>query len=131
MNTFLTLLLSVMLPFGTANSETLSDAPQVVAQEVGSDFQITSDEVKDGVRYVSATPSAKVCSKRIDIQIDVKTATIKHCEFFRGCPGNALGLCSLLEGMKVKDAIAKLRGINCAGRGTSCPDQLARVLEQL
>lgn len=121
-----------MFPFGFQTpADAPEEQPQVVEQEVGDDFQITRDEVKDGIRYVTATPSAKVCSKRIDLEIDVKTATIKSCSFFRGCPGNAQGLCALLQGMKVKDAIKKLRGINCAGRGTSCPDQLARVLEQL
>jgi len=95
------------------------------------DFKIVSNEVKDGVRYVTATPSAKVCSKQINIQINASTNTIKACEFVRGCPGNAIGLCSLIEGMKVSEVIKRLGGINCAGRGTSCPDQLARILTAL
>jgi uncharacterized protein (TIGR03905 family) len=33
--------------------------------------------------------------------------------------------------MKVDDVIARLDGIDCHGRGTSCPDQLARALKQL
>ena len=95
------------------------------------DFKIMKNEVKDGVRYVSATPSAKVCSKMINIQINTKDNTIKACEFVRGCPGNAIGLCSLIEGMKVSEVIRRLGNINCAGRGASCPDQLARILTSL
>ena len=29
------------------------------------------------------------------------------------------------------DVIARLEGINCKGRGTSCPDQLSRALKML
>jgi len=100
-------------------------------QDVGGDFTITSDKTENGIRYVVATPSAKVCSKEINIQIDVKTKTIKKCAFTRGCPGNAIGLCSLIEGMTVANVIARLKGTPCANRGTSCPDQLARILESL
>lgn len=106
--------------------------PAVAAPQGGADdFKIVKNEVKDGVRYITAKPSAKVCSKQIDIQIDVKTDTIKDCVFTGGCPGNAIGLCNLIRGMKVTDAIKKLEGVNCAGRGTSCPDQLAKVLKAI
>ena len=36
----------------------------------------------------------------------------------------------LVRGMKAADAIARLEGIDCRGKGTSCPDQLARALRQ-
>lgn len=39
------------------------------------------------------------------------------------------GLSKLLEGMKLEDAIKKLKGIKCGIRGTSCPDQVAIALE--
>ena len=100
-------------------------------QKQDTPVQIIKDEVTDGVRYVSAIPSEIVCSVQIDVEIDVKTRTILHAKFTRGCPGNAIGLCSLLEGMKVEDAITRLEGTPCAKRGTSCPDQLARVLKAL
>lgn len=102
-----------------------------IAPSVGDDFKILSDTVKDGVRYVSAAPSAKVCSKQIDLEINVKDKTIRRCEFTRGCPGNAIGLCSLIQGMKVSEVVKRLKGTPCATRGTSCPDQLARVLDSL
>lgn len=94
-------------------------------------MKIASDETKDGVRRVTVTPSSKVCSKQINVEIDVKTRTIKSASFTRGCDGNAKGLCMLLQGMKVDDVIKRLGGVDCAGRGTSCPDQLARALKSL
>ena len=36
----------------------------------------------------------------------------------------------LVEGMNIDDVISRLKGTNCNGRGTSCPDQLAIALEQ-
>lgn len=97
-------------------------------EEVGNDFKIISDETRDGVRYISATPSQIVCSKRIDIEINTSDGTIRHCEFTRGCPGNSLGLCKLIKGMEVSKVIDTLIGNPCGNRQTSCPDQLARVL---
>ena len=94
-------------------------------------MKIIKDETRDGVRYVTATPSSKVCSKQIDVEIDVKTRTICAAKFTRGCDGNAKGLCMLLKGMKVDEVVKRLDGVNCAGRGTSCPDQMAQVLKSL
>ena len=93
------------------------------------DFQIVSDEVKDGVRYVVATPCAKVCSKRIDIEI--KDGIIMKVVYTRGCEGNAKGIGALIKGMSVEEAIRRLEGITCGKRGTSCPDQLSKVLKAL
>lgn len=131
----ITALLSAIMALNTipASCSETPEAPVTAPQtiEAGSDFKIIKDEIKGGIRFVSATPSAKVCSKQIDIQIDVKTRKILKCSFTRGCPGNAIGLCSLIEGMTCDQVIAKLQGINCSGRGTSCPDQLTRVLKSL
>lgn len=93
------------------------------------DYRIISDTTEGSIRKIVAAPSAKVCSKQIDIQVDTKTQTIVSCKFTRGCDGNAQGICSLIKGMKVKDIVSRLSGIDCAHRGTSCPDQLARILK--
>ena len=45
--------------------------------------------------------------------------------------GNTAGVSRLVEGMKIKDVIKKLKGIPCGVKGTSCPDQLAKALESL
>ena len=68
------------------------------------------------------------CSKLIDFEIDGDT--ISSVAFTGGCNGNLSGISSLVRGMKVDDAIAKLKGIRCGMKETSCPDQLARALEE-
>ena len=95
----------------------------------GEDFVIVKDEVVDGVRYVTATPSAIVCSKQIDIEI--KDDIILKVVYTRGCDGNAKGIGALIKDMKVDEAIRRLEGIKCGKRPTSCPDQLAKVLKAL
>ena len=53
---------------------------------------------------------------------------ITSCEFVGGCSGNTQGICMLVKGMDAKDAVDRLKGIDCRGRGTSCPDQLSKAL---
>ena len=106
----------------------MAQEQQTVASDV-DDYSIVKDEVVDGVRYVVATPSAKVCSKQIDIEI--KDGIIQKVVYTRGCDGNAKGIGALIKDMSVEEAIRRLEGINCGKRGTSCPDQLAKVLKAL
>ena len=101
---------------------------QAVVSDV-DDYAIVKDEVVDGIRYVVATPSAKVCSKQIDIEI--KDGIIQKVVYTRGCEGNAKGIGALIKDMSVEEAIRRLEGINCGKRGTSCPDQLAKILKAL
>ncbi len=68
------------------------------------------------------------CSTQIDIEVE--GGIIKHVEFTNGCNGNLQGVSRLVEGMKGEDAIAKLRGIKCGFKNTSCPDQLSYAIEQ-
>ena len=72
--------------------------------------------------------TAGTCSQVIDI--DIEGDTIAEVVFTGGCMGNTQGVAALVRGMKVADAIARLEGIDCRGRGTSCPDQLARALRE-
>ncbi len=69
-----------------------------------------------------------VCSR--EIRVEVEDGVITACAFVGGCHGNTQGVAALVVGMKVEDAIAKLEGIDCRGRGTSCPDQLAKALKE-
>ena len=64
-----------------------------------------------------------------EIRFDVADGVLRKVEFDDGCEGNLTGIGRLVTGMKVEDVIAKLKGIPCEGRDTSCPDQLARALE--
>ena len=68
------------------------------------------------------------CSRQIDI--DIEEGIIRHVAFTGGCHGNTQGVAALVCGMPVEDAIARLDGIDCHGKGTSCPDQLARALQE-
>ena len=69
------------------------------------------------------------CSTMIDLEVDGDI--IKSVAFTGGCNGNLKGICSLVRGMKVNDAIEKLQGIKCGFKNTSCPDQLAKALIQI
>lgn len=104
-------------------------AQQTKQEVVVDDYRIISDETVDGVRYVSAAPSATVCSKQIDIQI--KDGIILSVKYTRGCDGNAKGIGALIKDMSVEEAIRRLEGITCGRRPTSCPDQLAKILKSL
>lgn len=69
-----------------------------------------------------------VCST--EIHLEVENDTIKNVEFVRGCQGNLMGISALVSGMNIDDAINKLKGIDCGKKGTSCPDQLSKALEE-
>lgn len=68
------------------------------------------------------------CSRMINIEADGDIIT--SVSFLGGCNGNLQGISSLVKGMKIDDAISRLEGIDCGGRGTSCPDQLAKALTE-
>ncbi|MCI6677218.1 MAG: TIGR03905 family TSCPD domain-containing protein [Clostridiales bacterium] len=70
-----------------------------------------------------------VCSRQIDFE--VKDGIIEEVRFVGGCSGNTQGVAALVKGMKVEDAIARLEGIRCGFRSTSCPDQLAQALKSV
>lgn len=69
------------------------------------------------------------CSRKIII--DVENGVVNNVKFIGGCSGNTQGIASLAKGMKVEDVIKKCKGIDCAGRRTSCPDQLAKAMEEI
>ena len=69
------------------------------------------------------------CSSAIDIE--VKDGVIESVAFMGGCNGNLKGISALVKGMKVEEAIARLEGIRCGFKNTSCPDQLAQALKTL
>ena len=93
------------------------------------DVNLISDTVEDGIRKASFETCAVVCSERIDI--DLEGDIIRRVQYTKGCHGNTQGLAALCAGMRRDEVIARLEGINCKGRGTSCPDQLARALKKI
>ena len=68
-----------------------------------------------------------VCSR--GMEIDVEGGVIQAVRVMGGCSGNLKGIASLLKGMRVEDAIARMEGIRCGMKPTSCPDQLAKALK--
>lgn len=70
------------------------------------------------------------CSKLIDVTAD-ENNVIQQVFFMGGCHGNLQGICQLVRGQKIEDVIARINGIRCGNKETSCPDQLCRALEQL
>lgn len=67
-----------------------------------------------------------VCSSTINLEINDNI--VESVEFIGGCSGNLSGIGQLVKGMPVDDIIAKLNGIDCKRKGTSCPDQLSKAL---
>lgn len=69
------------------------------------------------------------CCKAFDIEIE--DGRIRNVDFYGGCNGNLQGICSLIKGMKIDDVVARLKGIRCGGKPTSCPDQLSQALLEI
>ena len=74
-------------------------------------------------------PTSGVCYLAIVIELD--DDVVKSVEFIGGCQVNTKGVAALVAGMKADEVIARLKGIDCGRKGTSCPDQLARALCQM
>ena len=68
-----------------------------------------------------------VCSK--EFRFTIQEGKIASVEILGGCDGNLKGIRSLVVGMDAQQVVEKLKGIRCGGKGTSCPDQLARAIE--
>lgn len=73
----------------------------------------------------SYTPRG-VCSRKIELELE--NDVITKVKFVGGCAGNTQGVAKLLVGMTADEAIARLEGIRCGFKQTSCPDQLAMAL---
>lgn len=70
-----------------------------------------------------------VCSREMTVEMEGNI--IKSLKILGGCPGNTVGLTHMVQGRKIDEVIEKLKGIPCGMRGTSCPDQLAKALEEI
>ena len=67
------------------------------------------------------------CSQRI--LFDIEEGKVKNVQFLGGCNGNLKGIGALVEGMNIDAVIARVEGITCGMKATSCPDQLAQALK--
>lgn len=93
------------------------------------EVKLLTNEAEGGIRKAAFQTCDTVCSLQIDVELEGDT--IRSVRYTGGCHGNTQGVCALVAGMKKDDVIARLKGIDCKGRGTSCPDQLARALALL
>ena len=80
-------------------------------------------------KFIMRYKTTGTCSSAIDVE--VKDGRIESVQFIGGCNGNTKGISALVKGMMVEEAIDRLKGITCGMKPTSCPDQLARALEQM
>ncbi|HJB59598.1 MAG TPA: TIGR03905 family TSCPD domain-containing protein [Candidatus Faecalibacterium faecipullorum] len=74
-------------------------------------------------------PNQGTCSRMTRIEL-ADDHTIESIEVVGGCNGNLKGIASLLKGMKAEDAIARMEGVTCGPKPTSCPDQIAKNLRR-
>ncbi|MBR1706692.1 MAG: TIGR03905 family TSCPD domain-containing protein [Bacteroidales bacterium] len=81
------------------------------------------------MRHITAVPSALVCCRQVDF--DLRDGRIHNLRYTGGCHGNLQALGALLEGQEVGFALERLSGIDCKARGTSCSDQLTRILRSV
>lgn len=70
-----------------------------------------------------------VCSREMRVDVD-EQGIIRELQVVGGCSGNLQGISALVKGMPAREAIARMRGIRCGNKPTSCPDQLANALEE-
>jgi uncharacterized protein (TIGR03905 family) len=66
------------------------------------------------------------CSR--EIAFEVENGKVTNVQFFGGCNGNLKGISALVEGMSIDEVIARVEGITCGMKSTSCPDQLSKAL---
>lgn len=69
-----------------------------------------------------------VCSQKITFSLE--NGIVSDVTFYGGCNGNLKGIAKLVDGMKAEDVIARIKGTTCGFKRTSCPDQLAKALEE-
>lgn len=68
-----------------------------------------------------------VCSRRMTVDIN-PDGTLGSVVVEGGCPGNLQAVMALARGMDAREASRRMAGLDCRGKGTSCPDQLARAI---
>ncbi len=69
-----------------------------------------------------------VCAQMM--QVEIEDGKIVDTKILGGCSGNLQGISALVRGMDAKEAIERMKGIRCGFKQTSCPDQLAKALEE-
>ena len=85
-------------------------------------------DIQKGIKTMYEYKTKGTCSQMI--YFDVEDNKVKNVQFLGGCNGNLKGIGAIVEGMDAKEVIARLEGIRCGFKSTSCPDQLAKALRK-
>ena len=122
---FLCYNMSVILPgaLGYGNCRKVSLGKQKLKEPTNKAEALTV-RMKKEITYMTRG----TCSRQINVQIE--DGIIRSVQFVGGCNGNTKGISALVQGMKAEDVVKRLKGTDCAGRGPSCPDQLAHAIEE-
>ncbi len=64
------------------------------------------------------------------IEFELDGDTVHNVQYTGGCSGNTQAVARLVEGMTVDEVAAKIGGIRCGLKDTSCGDQLVKGLRQ-
>ena len=95
-------------------------------------FQVLVNNLNFNCKIMKKTFQTRgTCSKAIMLDIDEQAGTINDIQFIGGCNGNTSGISALVRGQRTEDVIARLEGITCGSKTTSCPDQLAKALKEI
>jgi uncharacterized protein (TIGR03905 family) len=89
-------------------------------------FAVENRLIKREIRMDYVYNTSGVCSQQIHFKIE--NGVLRDVRFFGGCNGNLQGIGRLVEGLPAEEVEAKLKGVSCGGRPTSCPDQLAKAI---
>jgi uncharacterized protein (TIGR03905 family) len=84
--------------------------------------------IKGGDKMEYRYKPEDVCS--MEMIFEIEGNILKKLKIIGGCPGNTVGVSKLVEGKTIDEVISLLKGIQCGNRGTSCPDQVAKALEE-
>ena len=68
------------------------------------------------------------CSSQISFEI--RDGRVYNVKFLGGCNGNLKAVSALVEGLTVEEVEARVKGIRCGFKSTSCSDQLATALRE-
>ena len=71
--------------------------------------------------YVYTTKGT--CSTKIELELDGNV--VHNVKFTGGCHGNLQAIPKLVEGLTVEEVEARIKGIKCGFKNTSCGHQLA------
>lgn len=89
---------------------------------------VKSEIVEGGARYTMGL-TENTCSQAMEVLS--KDGVVLKVRIHGGCQGNLTGISRLVEGCRIDEVVSRLKGIDCGGKGTSCPDQLAQLLERI